>query len=80
MTLGDCFSTAIVAIRLNALRSVLTTLGIIIGVASVIVMAAIGSGARKQIEDQISALGTTGMIVTDRSRKLIRLATILERA
>ncbi len=69
MTLFDCFSTAIVAIRLNAMRSILTTLGIIIGVASVIVMAAIGSGARKQIEDQISALGTNMLTLSPGSRR-----------
>jgi putative ABC transport system permease protein len=69
MRLGDCFKTAIVAIRLNAMRSVLTTLGIIIGVASVIVMAAIGSGARKQIEDQISSLGTNVLTLSPGSRR-----------
>ncbi len=70
MRLGDCFKTAIVAIRLNAMRSVLTTLGIIIGVASVIVMAAIGSGARRQIEDQISSLGTNVLTLSPGSRRL----------
>lgn len=69
MTLFDCFSTAIIAIRLNAMRSILTTLGIIIGVASVIVMASIGSGARKQIEDQISALGTNMLTISPGSRR-----------
>lgn len=70
MRLSDCFKTAIVAIRLNAMRSVLTTLGIIIGVASVIVMTAIGSGARKQIEDQISSLGTNVLTLSPGSRRL----------
>jgi len=69
MKLGDCFRTAIISIRLNAMRSVLTTLGIVIGVASVIVMAAIGSGARKQIEDQISALGTNMLTVSPGSAR-----------
>ncbi len=69
MTLLDCLGTATVAIRLNAMRSILTTLGIIIGVASVIVMAAIGSGARKQIEDQISALGTNMLTLSPGSRR-----------
>ncbi|MBC8049663.1 MAG: ABC transporter permease, partial [Chitinophagales bacterium] len=55
MKLGDYLGSALVAIRLNAMRSILTTLGIIIGVASVIVMSAIGSGARQQVEQQISA-------------------------
>ncbi len=69
MTLYNCFLTAIIAIRLNAMRSILTTLGIIIGVASVIVMASIGSGARKQIEERISALGTNMLTVSPGSRR-----------
>jgi putative ABC transport system permease protein len=55
--------TAIIALRRNVLRSVLTTLGIIIGVGSVIVMSAIGSGASKQIEQQIASLGTNQLTV-----------------
>jgi putative ABC transport system permease protein len=49
---------ALTALRLNKLRSALTALGIIIGVASVIVMAAIGNGATLQLQKQISMLGT----------------------
>jgi putative ABC transport system permease protein len=55
--------TASIALRRNVLRSVLTTLGIIIGVGSVIVMSAIGSGASKQIEDQIASLGTNQLTI-----------------
>ncbi len=46
------------AIRANVLRSVLTMLGIVIGVAAVITMVALGSGARAAVEEQIQALGT----------------------
>jgi putative ABC transport system permease protein len=63
MSLREYLRTALVALRLNVLRSVLTTLGIIIGVASVIVMSAIGSGASKQIEDQIASLGTNQLTI-----------------
>ncbi len=63
MNVREYLKTALVALRLNVLRSVLTTLGIIIGVASVIVMSAIGSGASKQIEDQISSLGTNQLTI-----------------
>ncbi|MBD3348821.1 MAG: FtsX-like permease family protein [Candidatus Eisenbacteria bacterium] len=42
----------------NRMRSLLTTLGVIIGVASVIVMVGIGAGAQADIETQISSLGT----------------------
>jgi putative ABC transport system permease protein len=55
--------TASVALRRNVLRSVLTTLGIIIGVGSVIVMSAIGSGASRQIEAQIASLGTNQLTI-----------------
>jgi putative ABC transport system permease protein len=63
VSISEYLKTAIIALRLNVLRSVLTTLGIIIGVASVIVMSAIGSGASKQIEDQISSLGTNQLTI-----------------
>jgi putative ABC transport system permease protein len=45
------------AIRANALRSVLTTLGIVFGVASVIVMIAIGAGTQQRIKEDIEKLG-----------------------
>ncbi len=63
MSVVEYIKTALVALRLNKLRSMLTTLGIIIGVASVIVMSGIGSGASKQIEDQISSLGTNQLTI-----------------
>ena len=49
MNILDSFSIALSALRTNLLRSVLTTLGIIIGVGSVIIMVAVGSGARSEI-------------------------------
>jgi putative ABC transport system permease protein len=63
MNILEYLKTALVALRLNMMRSVLTTLGIIIGVASVIVMSAIGNGASKQIENQISSLGTNQLTI-----------------
>jgi putative ABC transport system permease protein len=48
---------ALNALRLNKMRSALTALGIIIGVASVIVMAAIGNGAQQQVQERIASLG-----------------------
>jgi putative ABC transport system permease protein len=56
--LWEFFKVALNAILLHRLRSALTALGIIIGVASVIVMAAIGNGARKQLEAQMASMGT----------------------
>jgi putative ABC transport system permease protein len=58
MSPGNTFQTAVEAIGRNLLRSALTSLGIIIGVAAVIVMMAIGGGARASIEAQVSSLGT----------------------
>ena len=54
---------ALRAIRRNLLRSFLTILGIIIGVAAVITMVTIGRGATKSVTDQISAMGTNMLIV-----------------
>jgi putative ABC transport system permease protein len=52
------FIVAVKALRRNALRTALTALGMIIGVAAVIVMVAIGTGARTSIEQQIRSAGT----------------------
>jgi putative ABC transport system permease protein len=52
------FSVAVKALRRNALRTALTALGMIIGVAAVIVMVAIGTGARSSIETQIRSAGS----------------------
>jgi len=48
---------ALRALRVNIMRSVLTTLGIIIGVAAVIVMVAVGSGAQAQVAEIINSMG-----------------------
>jgi macrolide transport system ATP-binding/permease protein len=50
--------TALRALRVNIFRTVLTLLGIIIGVAAVITMLAIGNGSKQSVLDQISAMGT----------------------
>jgi putative ABC transport system permease protein len=54
---------ALKAIAKNKMRSLLTMLGIIIGVGAVIVMVAIGQGAQATVEDQISQLGTNLIII-----------------
>ncbi len=48
----------------NKMRTLLTMLGVIIGVAAVSVMAAVGTGAKSQIEDQIRNLGTNLIVIT----------------
>jgi putative ABC transport system permease protein len=50
---------ALRALRANKLRSILTTLGIIIGVGAVITMMALGAGAQRAIEDRLARLGPT---------------------
>jgi putative ABC transport system permease protein len=54
---------AVKALRRNALRTALTALGMIIGVAAVIVMVAIGTGARTSIENQIRSAGSNLVMV-----------------
>ncbi|MEW6131926.1 MAG: ABC transporter permease [Pseudomonadota bacterium] len=54
---------ALRAIRRNLLRSFLTILGIVIGVAAVITMVTLGNGATKAVSDQISSLGTNLLTV-----------------
>lgn len=53
----ETFLVAFRSIRSNVLRSVLTALGIIIGVGAVITMVALGTGAQKAVEEQIEAIG-----------------------
>jgi putative ABC transport system permease protein len=57
------FRAALTSIRRNKTRSLLTSLGIIIGVASVIVMVGVGQGAQAVIRQQIEALGTNVLMV-----------------
>lgn len=64
MTLPNSFRVAWEGVMLNKLRSFLTTLGIIVGVAAVIIMLAVSAGAEAAIEDQISGLGANLIMVT----------------
>ena len=57
MRLSSTFKIAFRALRRNKLRSVLTALGIIIGVGAVIAMVGIGNGAKAQVEAQIASAG-----------------------
>src|SRR5260221_13381238 len=51
------------ALRRNKLRTLLTTLGMIIGVGAVIAMVGIGNGAKSQIESQIASMGQNVVLV-----------------
>ena len=59
MLFGETLAVALGALRANKLRSILTMLGIVIGVSAVIAMIALGRGASKAVNDRIAALGTT---------------------
>jgi len=63
MLIGEIISVALGALRANKLRSMLTMLGIVIGVGAVIAVVALGSGAQQAVKDRVSALGTTLLTV-----------------
>ena len=63
MLLGEIISVALGALRANKLRSLLTMLGIVIGVGAVIAVVALGTGAQQAVKDRIAALGTTLLTV-----------------
>jgi putative ABC transport system permease protein len=64
MTALDILQTAMTALLRNKLRSFLTTLGVIIGVAAVIAMVAIGEGAKAQVEASFASMGSNLLILT----------------
>ena len=63
MNLLDTTLSALRSLRANKLRSGLTTLGIIIGVAAVITMLAVGEGAKRTVQEQLKSLGSNTMII-----------------
>jgi putative ABC transport system permease protein len=70
MLIGEIISVALGALRANKLRSLLTMLGIVIGVAAVIAMVAIGTGAQQAVKDRINALGTTLLTVNPGQQRM----------
>ncbi|GFO53791.1 multidrug ABC transporter substrate-binding protein [Geomonas sp. Red276] len=62
-TFLQSFRIALRALRVNKMRALLTMLGIIIGIAAVIAMVAIGAGASKMISDQIASIGSNLLLV-----------------
>jgi len=63
MRIGETATVAWDALRANKLRASLTILGIVIGVAAVIAMVALGRGAQKSVNERITSLGTTLLTV-----------------
>ena len=64
MLFRESIAIALTALFSNKLRSILTMLGIIIGVGAVIVMISIGMGVKKEVTDSIASLGSNMLIVT----------------
>ncbi|HEX6936624.1 MAG TPA: ABC transporter permease [Actinomycetes bacterium] len=63
MRSGEAFRVALDALRANRLRSALTMLGVVIGVAAVVLLVALGSGAKQEVEQQVEGLGSNIIIV-----------------
>ena len=57
------FNIALRAIKANKMRSILTSLGIIIGVAAVIIMLAIGNGAQLTIQKEMKSMGSNLIMI-----------------
>ena len=66
--LGNVLLLALRELRRNVMRSFLTMLGIIIGVAAVIVLVTLGGGATRQVTEQIASLGSNLMMITPGKR------------
>lgn len=63
MSLATAIQLALQALWRNRTRAMLTTLGVIIGVASVIAMVSVGAGAQKRIAAQLDSMGTNSLVV-----------------
>ena len=63
MMLGSTLLLALREIRRHIMRSILTTLGIIIGVAAVVTMVTVGNGVTASVQDEISSLGASNFII-----------------
>ena len=60
---GEILHVSLRSLRANKMRSALTTLGIVIGVAAVVAMFAIGTGASQSVQDQITSMGSNLLVV-----------------
>ncbi|MEE6259407.1 ABC transporter permease [Plantactinospora sonchi] len=63
MRVAEAWRVARVALVANRLRSLLTMLGVVIGVAAVVVLVAIGAGAKREVEQQVEGLGSNLLVV-----------------
>ncbi len=63
MRVAEAWRVALDALRANRMRSALTMLGVIIGVASVVILVAIGTGTKQKVEQQVEGLGSNLLLV-----------------
>ncbi|PWR12757.1 permease [Micromonospora sicca] len=63
MRVAEAWRVALDALRANRMRSALTMLGVIIGVASVVLLVAIGTGTKQKVEQQVEGLGSNLLLV-----------------
>ena len=63
MDLKSTFKMALVSLKVNKMRSILTSLGVIIGVSSVIIMLAVGEGASQKIAKDMESMGSNLLMI-----------------
>ena len=63
MNLSEAWRVAFDALRASRLRSALTMVGVIVGVAAVVILVAIGTGTKQQIEQQVEGLGSNLLLI-----------------
>src|SRR5277367_6034527 len=71
MTTIDLWEETYSAVTVNKVRSGLTMLGIVIGIASVIALQAVGSGAQGSIQSSIESLGANLLIITPGAQRTV---------
>ena len=63
MSIAEAWRVALDALRASRLRSALTMLGVVIGVAAVVILVAIGTGTKQEIENQVEGLGSNLLLI-----------------
>ena len=76
MLIAETIGVALDALRVNKMRSLLTMLGIVIGVGAVIAMVALGNGAQNTVKERIANLGTTFLQVNPQRQMMGGVATM----
>ena len=73
MKWGEFFNVSLTSLHANRVRSLLTMLGIIIGVGAVIIMISLGQGAKKAVADRLEALGTNLLYIRSGAPRMHRV-------